>query len=434
MNPGEISSRKETPTSTRRSFSRTVFAAGIFALSAGLLAGTAVPGFAADKVTLVLANSQWLDRVRGDGLKAAMKEYEKANPNVEVTFQEIPSSQISTTLTTQVGAGQGPDLMMIQDDLFFRLAGAKQLLPIPATVTEGVTLNDTNAPAVVGGERLGVAWQRAPFGIMYNKDLLAKAGVALPTTTDELIAAAKKIKDATGVLGFGDLDISANASSYTEQVDLWTRGYGGSWATDGKLTIVTPENIKGVEELIKVAKSGILQQSQGFMSSGTLPPFQQGQVAMMTDCCGAISTALMGKVPGTSIGFAKYPVPQDIGMHEQLFVAVNKNTKNPDVALDFVKWFISPAGQNALRAASGSDPLATDVPLSPEFAAKNPWAVDLAELGKHTKTLMIDGWEVQSFQIRKIIVDNIQKAIIEGGSAEDALKAADAEIASQVKK
>lgn len=417
----------------KRGSSRVAATVGVLAVTAGLLAATASSAGAQDKVTLVLGNSQWLDRVRGDGLKAALKEYEKANPNVTVEFQSIPASQISTVLTTQVGAGEGPDIMMIQDSLFFSLADAELLLPIPANATEGASLNDTNAPAVLNGERLGVAWQRAPFGIMYNRDLLAKAGVEIPKTPEELIAAAKKIQEVTGILGLGDLDIAANTSSYTEQIDLWTRGYGGSWSKDGKLTIVTPENIEGVEAFIKVAKSGILQSSQGFMSSGGLPPFQQGQVAMYTDCCGAIATALIGTVPGKSIGFFRNPVPQNIGMHEQLFVAVNKNTENPAVALDFIKWFVSPTGQKALRAASGSDPLATDVPLPAAFAAENPWAEELAEIGKNSRTLMIEGCVLQSFQIRQIIVDNIQRAVIEDLTARDSLEAAAAEIESQVK-
>jgi hypothetical protein len=55
-----------------------------------------------------------------------------------------------------------------------------------------------------------------------------------------------------------------------------------------------------------------------------------------------------------------------------------------------------------------------------------------AEIGKDSRTLMIDGCVLQSFQIRQIIVDNIQRAVIEGGDGRSALEAAAAEIDSQV--
>ena len=130
------------------------------------------------KVTLVLANSQWLDKLRGTELWNAMLQFEKVDPNVTLVQEAIPGPTIATELTAKMGAGKGPDVMMIsQDSAFYPFAAAGWLVPIPASVTKGVALNKTNDAAFWKGVRLGVAWQQAPFGMMYNKAIFAKAGL-----------------------------------------------------------------------------------------------------------------------------------------------------------------------------------------------------------------------------------------------------------------
>jgi multiple sugar transport system substrate-binding protein len=388
-------------------------------------------GSSGAKVTLVLANSQWLDPDRGKALWSAMQQFEKVDPNVTVKQEAAPGPTIGTQLTTELGAGGGPDVMMIQDNLFESFVQAKYLSSLPASVTQGVTLNATNSGADVAGQRLGVAWQQAPFGLMYNKALLAKAGVAVPTTPAALIAAAKQVHFATGAIGFGDQSIAVSTGSWLQQIDSWTYGYGGSWEANGRLTIDTPQNVAGVTAFAQVAKAGVMQ-SEGYNT--IIGSFTQGQVAMLTDCgCGAIGAALGGVIKSTDIGVAQEPTPQNIGFDQQLYVSVNKFSKHQAAAQEFVKWLISPAGQDALRSASGPDTLATDVPFSAAYAAANPWAQQVADLGKTARSTLIPGYELQTTQIMQIVVNHIQAIVVSGVDPAKALAQAASEVASQVK-
>jgi multiple sugar transport system substrate-binding protein len=382
------------------------------------------------KTTLVIANSQWLDPARGKALWNAMLGFEKVDPNVTLKQEAAPGPTIGTELTTQLGAHSGPDVMVLQDNLFESFVQAKYLSPLAAADTSGVALNATNTGADVGGQRLGVAWQQAPFGLMYNKAVLAKAGVSVPTTPEQLIADAKKI-NATGAIGFGDQSIAVDTSSWLQQIDSWTYGYGGSWEANGKLTIDTPQNVAGVAAFAKVAKAGIMQ-SQGYNT--VIGTFTQGQVGMLTDCgCGAIGAALSGPIKSTDIGVAPEPTPKDIGFDQQLYVSISKFSKNQAAAQAFVKWLVSPAAQKALRVASGPDTLATNVPLSASYAAANPWAPQFAKLGLTARSTLIPGYETQTSQIMQIIVNHIQQVVVSGVSPSAALKAAASEVASQVK-
>ena len=386
----------------------------------------------AGKTTLVVANSQWLDPARGKALWAAMLGFEKADPNVVLKQEAAPGPTIGTQPTTELGAHAGPDVMMIQDNLFESFVQARYLSPLAPSTSAGVALNNTNAGADIGGQRLGVAWQQAPFGLMYNNALLAKAGVSMPKTPAELIADAQKIHAATGAIGFGDQSIAVNTGSWLQQIDSWTYGYGGSWEAGGKLTIDTPQNVAGVAAFAQVAKAGIMQ-SQGYNT--VIGTFTQGQVGMLTDCgCGAISAALSGPIKSTEIGVAPEPTPKDVGFDQQLYVSVSKFSPHQAAAQAFVKWLLTPAAQQALRVASGPDTLATNVPLSAAYAAANPWAPQFAKLGTTARSTLIPGYETQTTQIMQIVANHIQQVVVNGVSPASALKAAAAEVASQVKK
>src|SRR3954462_11159044 len=102
----------------------------------------AVPAMAQDKVKLVVSNSQWLDALRGDALWKAVKAYEKHAPNVQLEALGIPSKDYGDRLMTEFGAGQGPDVAIIQEGVFFALADAGHLVDV-GSATEGVSLNAT---------------------------------------------------------------------------------------------------------------------------------------------------------------------------------------------------------------------------------------------------------------------------------------------------
>jgi multiple sugar transport system substrate-binding protein len=379
----------------------------------------------------VVANSQWLDPARGKALWNAMLGFEKVDPNVTLKQEAAPGPTIGTQLTTELGAHSGPDVMVLQDSLFESFVQAKYLVPLASADTAGVALNKTNVGADVGGKRLGIAWQQAPFGLMYNTAILKKAGVSVPKTAAQLIADANQIKAKTGDIGFGDQSIAVSTGSWVQQIDSWTYGYGGSWEANGKLTIDTPQNVAGVAAFVKVAKSGIMQ-AQPYNT--VINTFTQGQLGMLTDCgCGAISAALSGPIKSKDIAVAPEPTPKDIGFDQQLYVSISKFSKNQTAAQAFVKWLLTPAAQKALRIASGPDTLATNVPLSAAYAKANPWAPEFAKLGLTARSTLIPGYETQTAQIMQIVVNEIQDAVVKGITPAAALKAAAAQVKSQVK-
>jgi len=140
--------------------------------------------------------------------------FERENPNIRIQQNHVPDAD--TAFRTRMVRNDIPDLITLNANATFgELARAGAFYdfskePIIQNINPGIIqiINDlgTRNP----GEVNGIPFANNACGIIYNKDLFAKHGVAVPTTWNELIAAAEKFK-AAGVTPF-----------YLTLKDAWT--------------------------------------------------------------------------------------------------------------------------------------------------------------------------------------------------------------------
>jgi ABC-type sugar transport system, periplasmic component len=374
------------------------------------------------KVTLTIANSQWLDASRGKGLWNAMLTYEKKNPNVTLKQEAIPSADFSSKITTQLGAGQGPDVLMMQDYLWATEAAAGALAPLTSVVKGAQNLNATNAGGVYKGVQTGVSWQRATYALVYNKKLLQQAGISNPpTTVSQLITDAQQVTAKTGAIGFATRSSTSDPNWYVD-FNNWIYGYGGGVVKNGKVNLATSANVDAVRAFKKMYDAHILSPGDDMVTSRQR--FEAGKVVFIMDSSGGtLNMALGGGIPSTDIGTAPLPFPHP-GAHQQIFVAVNKASKSQSAAIAFVKWLVSAAGQQALRDASGPDTLATDVPLTASFVKANPWATTFPQLAPESKSELVPGFQTQSAAIMAPLMDAVEKVLLSGADPKNALESA----------
>lgn len=392
--------------------------------SLALLAACGGDDASVDDGAITLGNSQWLDADRGEGLWNAVSAFDGASEH-SVQRVDYPSGEIATTLTTELGAGQGPDVMFIQDNVFESFVDADFLEPLDDVVADAENLNDTNDGGVSDGTQYGVAWQRAPFAVLYNQAHLDEAGIEMPETVDELIQNADVLSEELGIQGLGDPSPLVDDSRWLQHINIWTYGAGGSWSDgEGNLTIATPENIEGVETIKELYDAGVFSE-EGFHDSRGA--FAQGQVGMVSEIGGgALVASLEGAVDPQDLHVAEHPMPEP-AYHQQLYVAVNANSPNVEEAKEFVSWLLTEEGQEELREASGADPLATDVPVTDEFAAENLWAEDFLEIGAETQSTLIEGYELETTEIMTLVMDQVQEVLVNDVPAEEALAEAQVE-------
>lgn len=405
-------------------------AAGVFAV-VGVCALAQAQSPASDSGTLVIANSQWLDALRGDNLWKAVLKFNAVAPNVKLTQEAVPSATINDKLMTEVGAGQGPDVAMIQDDLFFALADAGFLVPLDKAVAGNHNLNKTNDAGVVGGKRLGLAWQRAVYAMIYNKLLTDAAGVAAPTNIDELIAAAKAVTAKTGAVGFTARHQITDFAGWFKDYQNWAYGYGVSWVDGkGKVTVDTPESVATVIAFKKVYDAGIIPIGDDMTTQRSR--FKANKAGFSIDNSGSTLNLVSGGALASK-DLVAAPLPfKNPGVHQQIFVVVNSHSKNQQAALDLVSWLASPDGQQALRDASGPDTLATDVPISAAYKAANPWAQTFADLGQHSRSVLIPGYEVRTADIMRPVMEAVESVIAGKSDPKSAMATAQKQVDSKL--
>ncbi len=378
-------------------------------------------------VRLTIANSQWVDALRGKNLWNAVLKYQAVAPNVHLEQEAIPSAEFDNKMTTAFGAGQGPDIAMMQEGLFYSIADAGFLADLSAAVAGVKNLNKTNDNGVVNGKRLGVAWQRAVYALIYNKPLVDKAGAKVPTDVEGLIASAKTVMSATAAIGFTSRHQMADYIGWFMDFQNWAYGYGVKW-TDGtgKLTIDTPEAVAAFTAFKKMYDAKIIPIGDDFPTQRTR--FKEKQVAFSIDNSGGtLNIASGGALAAKDLYAAPLPFPHP-GAHQQIFVVVNARSKNQKAAVDFVKWLVGPDGQQALRDASGPDALATDVPVTEVFRAANPWADTFAELAVNSRSTLIPGHEVDTPQIMRFVMQALERVVLAGADPKTALTEAQRQI------
>ncbi|MFB7669106.1 extracellular solute-binding protein [Kitasatospora sp. NPDC056138] len=176
-----------------------------------------------------------------------VKKFEAANPNIKVNFVNVPFDQAQNKLQTAMGAKGAPDVFRSEVGWTAAFAKAGFLEPLDGTDAA----KDTSAfqpslikQATFEGKLYGVPLVTDTLGLLYNKDLFAKAGIAkAPATWDELKADAAQIKDKTGADGL----FMRAGDGYYLMPFLYGEGTNMVDAAGKKITINSPEAVKAVD-------------------------------------------------------------------------------------------------------------------------------------------------------------------------------------------
>jgi multiple sugar transport system substrate-binding protein len=147
------------------------------------------------------------------------------------------------------------------------------------------------------------------YQLIYNKKLLADAGVEPPKTMDDLAAA---IKATTKVDASGNITQIGLGSAYLPlTMEMFGNAFGGDWNAGGKPTPNDPNTIKGVnfyvDNVITPYGAGAVNKFIAGYGPYMSPqdPFATGKMAMVID--GEWRSASLGAVKGLDWGVTAIP-------------------------------------------------------------------------------------------------------------------------------
>jgi len=123
-----------------------------------------------------------------------------ASNDLQVERQEFPWAQYTgEILTTGIATGDAPDVFFISPGDWRRYAESGLALPlqdfIPDYLKEDVLQASWDA-VTIDGNIYSLPFEMEPVALWYNKEMLAEANLEVPTTWDELVAAAAALTTA----------------------------------------------------------------------------------------------------------------------------------------------------------------------------------------------------------------------------------------------
>lgn len=322
---------------------------------------------------IVLKYTGWGSPAEKKTTENVIREFEKAHPNVKVEYINIPNAEYNTKLTTMIAAGQGPDVALLNGDTALMWASEGKLKNMLELAEGDEEFNlDEILPQVVywwdEGKACGVNGALEVFGLMYNKDVLAEAGIEVPTTEEdawtweEFVKVAQTLTidhngknaldpefDPKNIRQFGinipsDSNMISYALAYAEQDLLNEEGT--------KVNLVgtkAMEAIRNFADLINVYHVAP-NPAQSKNLPGGATALSSKKVAMIWDGQWSLMEMAQSKLNfGVGIPPKMYDKPMTIAMGEP--IVVFESTKHPKEAWELQKAFMNP--ENTMELIEG---------------------------------------------------------------------------------
>ncbi len=306
--------------------------------------------------------------------------FTKANPSITVKFEAFPNENYNTIVTTALAGGKGGDV------LHARAYGGLEALAksgyyLPLDKTNVPELDNLPADALASeslradGKVYAVSLAGQTLGLMVNKDVFAGAGVKVPGTWAELLAACTALK-AKGITPIAN----GTATPWMDAIfgTVFTNPFlGPQWTADmlaGKTNFSDAKFAAALNKLTEL-KPCLPDGFTGvdYATSQTL--FSSGRAAIFVG--GSFEIAPFRRAnPKLNIDFVAPPAPEAgqptyVSRFFDSGFAVNAKSANAADAIKLVRWlatkdFAEPAAAklgniSSLKGVANADPVLANV-------------------------------------------------------------------------
>lgn len=402
----------------------------IAALTAGLMATSAMTGASAE--TLKFVSWQVDDGGMGDWWKAAIEKFEAEHPGVEIEFTKVERASYADTMTTLFAGGQPPHIVHLASFEYQNFAenGWMENLD-PWLAKDGIDMSGWAGQGTCtwNGETACIMLLYFGFMMAYNPDILAEAGVEVPTNYEEFLAAARATtKDLNGdgitdQFGTGH-ETKGGAGQYLTEMLNYVLDAGAYWTDkDGKITIDTPEMIEGLTRWKTVYDEGLTPRD---MSAGEVRKlFADGKIALRLDGPWLYGTMQKGAAADTLKVATPAMSPPVGGSSNVLGMAADISDEQKQLVWDFIKIAMSPEFQRTYATVAGNTPPSPTADVS-GVEADVPHFQIIVDTQKAAAAAGVDriptGLEIQYGEFGKMVQEEVQRMLIEDLDPADVVK------------
>jgi len=382
------------------------------------------------------------------GYEPLIAAYEGEHPDVDIQLENFDYELYLQTLQTAMPAQEEADILQLfgtwTSQYYERLA------PVPANVMTIEQAQQTFYAAPIGGYIVDGVLYGMPQefnmeygGVLVNQTKFEAAGLPYPPqwhTMEAVLADAVALAqtDEAGMMSTAGLHFTAaDPTSASFLAGIKQRG-GDYWNADHSgFTFNTPEARAQLEWMVAAVEAGavdpiVFNDTTNFV----IDAFFQGKVGIGYIGTWAIAEG-QNNFPDFTDKWDYLYLPPVQG--DPVFVAdsgwgltVSPNSKNQDIAWDFVKFVTAvPANAAQWNIASGTIPAMMAVAESPEIAAAMPWvpkALDILPFGEY-----LGNMPDRDLVMYEIIYPHILNALQGVETVDQALQAIDTEANSTFK-
>ncbi len=412
---------------------------------ASVTLGTSHAGAA--QATITLKYVSWMSK--GED-KPILADFMKKYPNIKVEDQVLDGTTYDQLLKPRFIANDAPDVFLFMPFQYQPFVKEGWLLDVTneAGTTQMNTLKSLAGSYTINGKIYGTMvnglLSDQPF--YYNKKYFAKLGIKPPTTVQEFLAAADKIKaDGKDPLVFGGKDVWPLEFIFTRgyYVSQHLNKYGNA---DPDLKLIRGEaTVKDVygttfayfEDLVKRGYIGIASQSLTYDQS--VQYFVDGKAGMLPQGPWIAGLDVINKADPAQFELGAFAFPHDrvdgkirVSGTSDRNIGVSASTKHPEEAKLLYNFFLD---RDNLRKYLETQSLGTLVPgVDPKAA---PALVDFAKAQADPKLYEIyigyaDDSTVTIPPAWKGALDQVYNNILAGSTADEEIKRLE-DVLTQVK-
>ncbi|MEV5319065.1 sugar ABC transporter substrate-binding protein [Streptomyces sp. NPDC052687] len=331
--------------------------------------------------------------VRTDIWKEIIADFEKANPQIDVEYVGISSTEYQSKVDTAIQGGGLPDVGGVGAAMLAGFSAQGALEPLDERLAGSSLKGKLNEDMVesmkAAGGGDGTLYSiptSANNGVLYYRtDLFEKAGLEEPTTWDRFFEAAEKLTNAKkNEFGY---TIRGGAGSIAQALDAMygQSGITSFWNGD-KTTVNDPKNVEALEKYAALYKKVTPSADLNNDFTKMVAQWDSGTIGMLNHNLGSYQDHV------TALGTDKFRgIPQPTGPGGKRVQVSNpvdglglfKSSKNKEAAWKFIEFALSHEENSKFNESAGQVPANTD-------AAKDAW-VSKAEPTKLAAEALSDG-------------------------------------------
>lgn len=369
-----------------------------------------------------------------EGWNALFAKYNASQSKTEVSWTGFPFNQFVQIVVTQIHAGSiEADILMATPDLAAQVIRKFDLgVPLdPIVEALGIQPSGGHDYLRRDGKLYGLSVIDVPFTLIYDKTRYAAGGIAQPPQTPEdWVDVTKKLTDRPRQFGMALTNTLADGEQWWIELQNFCLPFDGTWAEGKKPLLTSPAVLKGLQLWYDLYQAGV---AQGTAAAAMLRLFGDGRIAQTW---GVTATMVVVQSVGPkeyqNLLSAPPPWPSRRSLDRLHPLIVLKTGKHIDLALDFVKFAMSPDNMAALMQknlyAIPPYDLAARSASFKKYTATMPWISGFLAAKQVSPVDVMGDFSSLDDQFGRIVVQNLQRALTGNISIGSAMQTAQRQV------